>query len=105
MVDAIRDDPASFTELAIAQSLTSVLGLEWDPTSKELPTPNNCQVLSEVARIFNSVGFVTPIIVRSKIIIPKVAGLNWDKALPDTTAQIWQPIRNGLDKVKRSRIP
>lgn len=81
-----------------------MLGLVWDPVSdqfiytfKETETdelirhPTKRQLLSTVMKIFDPVGFVACLTVRSKILLQDVwrSNIDWDQLIHETHAARW----------------
>nr|XP_034194844.1 uncharacterized protein LOC117611069 [Osmia lignaria] len=104
---------------------------KWHSTSKSLledlaPEPNNADtfnvstisatqrtqftkrlVLSEVAQLFDPLGFVAPIIIRAKLLIQELwlQELSWDDILPLHITQQWLRIREDLTSLAKLSIP
>ncbi|XP_050324432.1 uncharacterized protein LOC126755732 [Bactrocera neohumeralis] len=95
---------------------TSVLGLRWDALSDQLffrvdlrqrgEIPTKRRVLSEVARLFDPTGLLSPVIVTGKIFIQRLwsAGLSWDSPLPDDLCREWLKYRAQLPELNQIRI-
>ena len=74
---------------------TKVLGLKWNPNTDSFSfhglaipkdiTINKRTVLSLIARLFDPIGFITPVIITGKILFQELwsLGIEWDTALPD----------------------
>ncbi|XP_046145441.1 uncharacterized protein LOC123988736 [Osmia bicornis bicornis] len=64
-------------------------------------------VLSEVAQLFDPLGFVAPVIIRAKILIQELwlQELGWDDILPCHITQQWLRIREDLTSLARLSIP
>ncbi|XP_017480507.1 PREDICTED: uncharacterized protein LOC108369829 [Rhagoletis zephyria] len=91
---ALVDASVATTESFPSNSDTTVLGLHWNPNNDTLfykvrlpdldaiPTKRN--VLSDVARLYDTSGLLSPVIVWAKIFIQMLwkAELPWDTALP-----------------------
>ncbi|XP_049871172.1 uncharacterized protein LOC126370378 [Pectinophora gossypiella] len=92
-----------------------VLGLIWDPQSDTFsfevkPQIRRCTrrtILSELARIFDPLGFLSPITLSSKILVQKLWILNvsWDDEPPSEIVQQWELMLEQLPTVKSLRIP
>nr|XP_014095547.2 uncharacterized protein LOC106621290 [Bactrocera oleae] len=94
----------------------SVLGLRWDALEDQLffrvdlcqrvELPTKRRVLSEVARLFDPTGFLSPVIVTGKIFIQRLwsAGLSWDSPLPDDLCREWLKYRSQLPELNQIRI-
>ncbi|XP_017474160.1 PREDICTED: uncharacterized protein LOC108364823 [Rhagoletis zephyria] len=65
------------------------------------------QLLSDVARLFDPLGFLAPIIIRGKIFIQKfwLTGLQWNEILPDDLKATWLAFRSELKLVPEIQVP
>ncbi|XP_053956247.1 uncharacterized protein LOC128861894 [Anastrepha ludens] len=105
------------TECPIDAPVASVLGLRWSPVDDillfnvELKQPGGVytkrSVLSEVAKLFDPTGFLSPVVVVGKIFIQTLwsAGIDWDTALTTELREIWLTFRNDLTALNMLRIP
>lgn len=92
-----------------------VLGLKWDPASDEFlfeiksldQTCTKRSILSELARIFDPLGFLSPITIQAKSLIQKlwVLGVSWDQTPPDEIVRAWNTHRTQLSQLSQLRIP
>lgn len=96
--EKLRIDASIFQEnpttpIEIETSLIKILGIFWRPstdsfhftaqtTSTDKITKRT--ILSEIARIFDPLGFISPVTVRAKIILQELwlAKVEWDDLLP-----------------------
>jgi len=79
---------------------TKVLGLKWEPSSDILayhyqPNPirfNKRAILSEIARIYDPVGLLTPVTTHLKKLIKYLwsLGVGWDDQLPPEAMDAWE---------------
>lgn len=86
-----------------------VLGLQWNPAQDTFSYQCNIRhdqctkrhVLSELARIFDPLGFITPLTFAFKCIIQKIwtLGLDWDDPVPDCIAKDWSRCRSNLSSL------
>ncbi|XP_070138645.1 uncharacterized protein [Drosophila bipectinata] len=102
------------------------LGLYWQPNPDVYgfkihfsinPTLSKRALLSTVARLFDPLGFLAPLIVMSKILLKDVwsfrmqqtdgtyRALDWDDMLPECLAARWQRYLEHLPEVQHIRIP
>nr|XP_043069443.1 uncharacterized protein LOC122322106 [Drosophila bipectinata] len=102
------------------------LGLYWQPNPDVYgfkihfsinPTLSKRALLSTVARLFDPLGFLAPLIVMSKILLKDVwsfrmqqtdgtyRALDWDDMLPESLAARWQRYLEHLPEVQHIRIP
>lgn len=98
--------------------IVKTLGIYWDTTTDEfkfnvklLPTATENltkrKVLSEVARIFDPHGWLSPITVTCKNILKSIwkSKTDWDDKLPNTIMQEYQKIRETLIMAQDIQIP
>ncbi|XP_044574182.1 uncharacterized protein LOC123258378, partial [Drosophila ananassae] len=98
------------------EEAVKVLGIYWNSIDDQLMyktclTSNpNCtkrQILSDVARIFDPLGLLSPIVVQFKIMFQQLwlLDLGWDTKLPPNIAEPWLKCRADLDTLKRLTVP
>lgn len=98
-------------------AIMKILGLTWDRREdefrysvevSELGEPvTKRKILSEVARLFDPLGWLSPCIILAKILIQKLwlKGLEWDEPIPADIYKQWVTYRNELPRLKEFRIP
>ncbi|XP_052849035.1 uncharacterized protein LOC128260253 [Drosophila gunungcola] len=97
-------------------STAKVLGIHWDPKQDTLsfkvclssnPKNSKRQVLSDVARIFDPLGVLSPVVVQFKILFQELwlLDLCWDTELPPKVAEWWNKCRNDLNALQELRMP
>ncbi|KAL0830739.1 hypothetical protein ABMA28_002867 [Loxostege sticticalis] len=124
----VSNDPKLLSDLPIEHHLQGsisldhsepsplkVLGLKWDPSSDSFlfsvqPTHQTCtkrSILSELARIFDPLGFLSPITIQAKCLIQKlwILGVNWDETPPIEVVHSWASYTDQLPKLAQLRIP
>lgn len=124
----VSNDPSLLSDLPVSNRLSGsvsldnsetstlkVLGLRWDSISDSflfeiLPSDRPCTkraILSELARIFDPLGFLSPITIKNKSYIQKlwILGIGWDQTPPDEIISIWNTYKNQLPELARLRIP
>ncbi|XP_034194981.2 uncharacterized protein LOC117611157 [Osmia lignaria lignaria] len=96
---------------------TKILGIKWIPHQdtfnfSTISATQRMQftkrlVLSEVAQLFDPLGFVAPVIIRAKIFIQELwlQELGWDDILPLHITQRWLRIREDLTSLAKLSIP
>lgn len=98
-------------------NLVKVLGIGWKkstdnfnyiitlPEQEQFVTKR--QILSEIARLFDPMGWIAPIMIIAKIYIQKLwkSGLGWDDVLTDDLLAEWLKFRNDLVKIKHIELP
>ncbi len=94
----------------------SILGLRLDALKDQLlfrvdicqrvEIPTKRRVLSEVARLFDPTGLLSPVIVNGKIFIQRLwsAGLSWDSPLPEDLCRDWLNYRSQLPELNQIRV-
>ncbi|XP_047990732.1 uncharacterized protein LOC125229833 [Leguminivora glycinivorella] len=96
-------------------SPVKVLGMEWNPSADAFtftvnPLHEKCtkrNILSELARIFDPLGFLTPLTLSFKRIIQDLwtLGLDWDVVAPPNINQSWLHYRTDLELLSSLEIP
>lgn len=95
----------------------SVLGLAWNPLGDcfqfrpkidNVSTPlTKRSVLSCIAKLFDPLGWLTPVIVQGKIFMQMLwlLKIDWDAELPPAEADVWKEWYDKLPNLNRLRIP
>ncbi|GBO26087.1 hypothetical protein AVEN_46712-1 [Araneus ventricosus] len=95
-------------------SETKALGILWDHLTdcfsfKVLPGPQNTKraVLSNIARIFDPLGLLGPVITVAKIFLQRLWKLkiDWNDSLPEREAEEWERFLNSLHSINQLCIP
>ena len=93
------------------------LGLAWDrtedayrykaPRSKELAPATKRSALSKIARLFDPLGWLSPVIIRAKILLQEMwqCKLDWDDRLSSPLLEQWQEFVDLLPSVELIRLP
>ncbi|XP_046145460.1 uncharacterized protein LOC123988755 [Osmia bicornis bicornis] len=117
LLRAVSSSTQSSAPISFDDCTTKLLGIQWMPqtdnfgfSSTITDQPSKCSkrlVLSEVARIFDPLGFVSPVIVRAKILLQELwlHKINWDDPLPSQIASRWFIIREDLNSLAKLSIP
>lgn len=101
------------------KNMTKVLGLLWSPSMDALRydvadiyfgSDNSLtkrDVLSDIARLFDPLGLVGPIVIRAKLILQRLWRLKvqWDEPLPDDVQEDWKKYRLSLTLLNKLIIP
>ncbi|XP_022167535.1 uncharacterized protein LOC111031762, partial [Myzus persicae] len=110
------NDPAYRLTLT-DQEMISALGLRWQPSTDTFHfelgecTPavkiTKRTLLSEISRIYDPVGFISPVLIKGKIFIQQLWALklNWDTILPDDLQQRWKLFYSSLGELHQLIIP
>ena len=95
---------------------TKILGLNWLPHGdkftflSKFTSPSSKLMkritLFEVAQIFNPLGFISPVVMRAKILLQELWSLKlkWDDPMPSQIITRWPIIREDLTCVARLSI-
>ncbi|CAG7665201.1 unnamed protein product, partial [Allacma fusca] len=90
------------------------LGLIWSPvqdefrfevqTTSPLPTTKR-KILSEIAKVFDPLGFLAPVTIRAKCIMQELwkCQSGWDSKVPDHLLHIWKQYREETESIKKLR--
>lgn len=93
------------------------LGIYWNPTTdlftfqafrSEQSTPlSKRNILSDISKQFDPLGWICPLIVRAKIFIQRLwlLTLDWDDEVPPKEQKEWQAIRSSLQTTFEISIP
>jgi len=92
-----------------------ILGLKWDPradvfsfdTKPSKTEPTKRSVLSDIARVFDPLGLLSPITFWTKHVMQLLwtAGLKWDDKIPTDLAQLWTRYQSELKLIESISIP
>ncbi|XP_062542350.1 uncharacterized protein LOC134210317 [Armigeres subalbatus] len=65
------------------------------------------QVMSEIARLFDPLGLLAPVIVIAKMVMQDLwrSGLDWDDGLSQEQLDVWNKVKNELPDVGKMKIP
>ena len=92
-----------------------ILGLEWLPNQDQFKfhanvLNRNCTkrvILSELARTYDPLGFLTPLSFLIKYLIQTLwtLGIDWDQDVPDHIQSIWTEYKTSLSALSKIEIP
>lgn len=110
--------PADYSQISFESegpSFLKVLGLQWDPKSDVFsfsysPIETTCtkrKILSEIAKIFDPLGFLAPCLLFAKRIMQKLwlEKTNWDDVASPDIAKMWECFRSELPDISHHHIP
>lgn len=112
-----KNGETSLSTVEIEPTLCKILGLVWKPetdTFHFLTTPSsNALVLSkrvvssEIARLFDPLGLIAPILIRAKMILQELwlTKTGWDDPLPPEIQLRWTNFRQQLQQLNQVSIP
>lgn len=106
----------SSTPVELEASCVKVLGLYWQPNSDSFQftsgaTPSRTitkrAVLSEIAQLYDPLGFIAPVVICAKIFIQElwIAKVEWDEPLPPEIKKRWENFRQQLPSLNNLKIP
>ncbi|XP_068140369.1 uncharacterized protein [Drosophila tropicalis] len=93
------------------------LGLYWSPKEDEfrfalhvvppMSSPTKRTILSAIARLFDPMGWLSPIMITAKILMQQLwkEKIGWDSTLPDTIKREWEKFVKELPNIVTIRIP
>lgn len=91
------------------------LGLRWSPKSDifsfavniDVKRPHTKrEILSEISKIYDPLGFISPVVIKAKILIQKIWMLNlgWDDAVPQGISDEWNQIAETFTLISEIKI-
>ncbi|XP_060868578.1 uncharacterized protein LOC132943558 [Metopolophium dirhodum] len=97
------------------QAILKILGMHWNPTqdyfsyhyhSPSLTTTKR-SVLSDMARIFDPLGFLAPVTFLAKYVMQLLwtSGIGWDDLVPEQILTIWKRYQQELKSIQTLTIP
>ncbi|XP_055715157.1 uncharacterized protein LOC129809373 [Phlebotomus papatasi] len=104
-------------DVSIGESLSSALGLRWDPHSDcfkficPIPLSEECktkrQMTAAIARLFDPIGLVGPIISEAKILLQEVhrKTKGWDDEFPEELSKPWRDYVSELQHIAEITVP
>ncbi|XP_047540324.1 uncharacterized protein LOC125073508 [Vanessa atalanta] len=113
----VKESRLNIGEVKETEAIQKVLGLTWNSCTDEfeysvqlpqLEVPvTKRRVISDISRLFDPLGWISPTIVTSKVFIQKLwmSGIDWDQELPSSLLQEWLTYRSNLESLTNFRIP
>lgn len=100
---------------ADSHAIIKVLGLNWDSSSDQLQykvnlSSDRCskrQILSELARVFDPLGLLCPVVFLAKCLIQRLwlLGLDWDQEPPEDIIAMWRQFSTQLGSLSTLALP
>ncbi|XP_045490597.1 uncharacterized protein LOC123690703 [Pieris rapae] len=100
-----------------SNEIVKILGLTWNRRTDEfeysvqlppisIPVTKR-KVISDIARLYDPLGWIAPAIVKAKILIQKLwlSGIGWDQELPNNLLDYWTTYRVELLELTKFRLP
>lgn len=93
------------------------LGIQWNPNTDKFTFQSSLEsssgkttkrsILSEVSKLFDPIGWLSPLIIRSKILMQQlwILSVGWDDPLPSNVVTQWQNLREDLQRVNLFSLP
>lgn len=111
-----KEDPLKIIKITEEDNEIKTLGIYWDPNNdyftykihqKEQKKWTKRIILSEIASIYDPLGWLTPLIVKCKIIMQDIwkSKIDWDDAVPEDIFKEWMKIREEIPLVETFKIP
>ncbi|XP_053698926.1 uncharacterized protein LOC128745885 [Sabethes cyaneus] len=100
----------------IPDESVKTLGIWWEPESDQLrfdspilqryEAPTKRSILSDIARLFDRLGQIAPVVVTAKIMMQELWALScdWDEPVPHSIQLKWENFRRELPKIATYRI-
>ena len=99
-----------------SKSTIKTLGIQWSPLEDNfqysLTLCDHSQhskrtILSDTAKIFDPVGWISPIIIKAKLIMQQLwlRKIDWDEVLPGDIVYDWENLRTDLKNIGSIKIP
>lgn len=96
-----------------SKSSVKTLGVQWCPSEDNFhyniclsnSTVTKRNILSDVAKIFDPLGWISPCVIKAKILIQSLWFLtqfDWDQPLPIQHEEAWREIREGLQFISNN---
>ena len=101
----------------IEDSEVKVLGIMWSPKSDSFrftvaPTEGKStfskrEVLSELSRVFDPLGFLSPCVIFMKTLLQELwkLKLTWDEPIPESLCEKWKSFRKELPLIEQLQVP
>ncbi|XP_071578918.1 uncharacterized protein [Temnothorax nylanderi] len=117
VLTAVQAEKEQGSQIAFDDCTTKILGLNWLPHEDSFTFSTRISshtnqftkrlVLSEVAQIFDPLGFASPVVIKAKMLLQELwlHKLRWDEPLPSQLSSRWLTIRKELTSLSRISIP
>lgn len=113
-INNTQDDEIQFK--MAEDDVTKTLGMSWKSKTDmfcfrfQLPkvvAPTKRSILSVVAKIYDLLGLLSPIVVRAKILLQEmwVQNCNWDDIISNPLKSLWLQIHEDLENIGKIEVP
>ncbi|XP_011861230.1 PREDICTED: uncharacterized protein LOC105558252, partial [Vollenhovia emeryi] len=103
-------------DVEIEPSSSKILGLVWRPGSDTLhfspgipcvPTFTKRAIASDIARLYDPLGLISPVVIRAKVLLQELwlLKIEWDETLPTDVQERWSAFRQQLRQLEPLSIP
>ncbi|KMQ82299.1 hypothetical protein RF55_23465, partial [Lasius niger] len=94
----------------------NILGLVWNPdrdvfqfkmNASTTPGDTKRRILSDIAKLFDPLGWATPVIIRAKILMQQLwaSKCEWDEPVPPSLFNIWKTYHEDFPDIEKINIP
>jgi len=118
ILHAVSEDTRAMSPLVLFDTsedpALKILGLNWDPSSDTLSfkthlmtkNPTKRSILSDIARVFDPLGLLSPITLLTKHLMQRLwtDGIGWDDPVSDEIARIWSRYHSELHLIANLSI-
>lgn len=108
-----NEDPVSLSSKE--DTTLKILGLQWNPDidcftykfEPIRPVFTKRAILSNIAKIYDPLGFLSPFVITMKMIMQELWKLRigWDQHIPDNLSKLWQSLISDINILSTLRIP
>ncbi|XP_071573941.1 uncharacterized protein [Temnothorax nylanderi] len=117
VLTAVQAEREQGSQIVFDDCATKILGLRWLPhedlftfstkISSQTDHLTKRLILSEVAQIFDPLGFASPVVIKAKMLLQELwlHKLQWDEPLPSQLSSRWLIIRKELTSLIKLSIP
>ncbi|XP_077260548.1 uncharacterized protein LOC143896521 [Temnothorax americanus] len=117
VLTAVQAEKDQGSQITFDDCVTKILELRWLPQEDSFAFSTRISshtdhltkrlVLSEVAQIFDSLGFASPVVIKAKMLLQELwlHKLQWDEPLPSQLSSRWLIIRKELTNLRKILIP
>lgn len=100
-----------------ANQVIKTLGIQWNPikdsfgfkikVSEDKDKLTKRRILSEIAKLFDPLGWLSPVVIKSKLLMQRiwVAKIDWDDAVPEDIASVWRRYKGQLHELEDITVP
>ncbi|XP_062704228.1 uncharacterized protein LOC134286610 [Aedes albopictus] len=116
--DVPEEEKEKLVKIDDSENIVRTLGLLWDPnndhfrfvvpsTEDMLQPVTKRFVLSRISRLFDPLGFVSPVVLVAKLLMQAlwVRKLEWDEPIPEDLLAQWLKLSNSLTSLNQAKIP